>query len=273
MNVVISSPGVPITITNSDPANGAVNVLVNKIITITFNQPIKAGSAYNNIQMVNVNDNSVKDVTTSISGNVLTITPTYNWLQKVTYRLTIPISGISDLLGNGLTTPFTTSFTSNFVPTSIVVNPSNGFSGDNVNLVATLKDTNNLPLSGKTIQFSVDGNIVGQSITEASGTAAYVYTIIQNSGTYTVLAEFLQDDIYASSNNTNNLVVNHTPTALVVNPVGGFKGDNVNLIATLTDTHSNLPLIGKTIQFSVDGNIIGHAVTDTSGTAAYVYTS
>ena len=161
----------------------------------------------------------------------------------------------------------------NHTPTALVINPVSGFKGDKVNLIATLTDTHsNVPLIGKTIQFSVDGNIIGQAVTDASGTAAYVYTIIQNSGTYTVLAEFFQDDIYASSNNTNNLVVNHTPTTLVINPLSGYKGDKVNLIATLTDIHSNIPISGKTIQFTADGNIIGHAVTDTSGTATYVYT-
>ena len=114
-----------------------------------------------------------------------------------------------------------------------------------------------MPVSGKTIQFSVGGTPVGQAITNASGIASFLYTITQNSDTYTILAEFLQDTTYAATSNTNNLAVGHTPTALVVKSVTGYKGDKVNLIATLTDTHSNMPVSGKTIQFSVDGTPVG----------------
>ena len=180
LNIIISGPYVPISVTNSDPINGATNVPVNKVMTVTFNVPIKAGSAYNNIKMINVNDNSDKPITTSISGNILTITSTYNWLQKATYQLTLPINSISDLSGNGLTSAFITSFTCNFVPTSVVVNQTTGFKGDIVNLTATIKDTNNLPLSGKTIQFSVGGTPVGQAVTDANGIANLLYTITQN---------------------------------------------------------------------------------------------
>jgi hypothetical protein len=84
LNIIISGPYVPISVTSSDPINGAINVPANKVMTVTFNVPIKAGSAYNNIQMINVNDNSDKPITTSISGNILTIMSTYNWLQKAT---------------------------------------------------------------------------------------------------------------------------------------------------------------------------------------------
>ena len=164
------------------------------------------------------------------------------------------------------------SFTCNLVPTNIVVNQTTGFKGDIVNLTATIKDSSSLPLSGKTVNFSVNGTSVGQAITDASGIATYAYTIIQNGGTYTIMAEFLQDSIYATSNNTNILTVPFTPTALVVNPVNGFKGDIVNLIATLTDTHSNIPLSGKTIQFSVNGTPVGQAITDASGIATFAYT-
>ncbi len=136
INLIISGPYVPITVTNSDPINGAINVAANKVITLTFNVPIKAGSAYNNIKMINVNDNSDKPITKSISGNILTITATYNWLQKATYQLTLPINSICDISGNGLESAITTSFTCNFVPTNIVVNQTTGFIGDIVNLTA-----------------------------------------------------------------------------------------------------------------------------------------
>ena len=97
-------------------------------MTIIFNVPIKAGSAYNSITVINTNENSAKDIITSISGNTLTITPTYNWLQLVKYTLTIPANSITNLTGNNLLTPYTSSFTCNNVadktpPTISVINP------------------------------------------------------------------------------------------------------------------------------------------------------
>ncbi len=113
--------------------------------------------------------------------------------------------------------------------------------------------------------------VVGPAVTDAQGIATIPYTI-QNIGTYTIFAEFLQDSIYAASNNTNNLVVSLTPTSLVVNSVNGFKEDKVDLIATLTDTHKNVPLGGKIVKFSVGGTEVGQGTTDASGKATYLYT-
>ncbi|MGB9201609.1 Ig-like domain-containing protein, partial [Methanobacterium sp.] len=118
----------PLSIVSTNPNNGATNVPGNSVVTITFNGPIEAGNAYNSIVMINTNENSQKPITTNISGNTLTITPTYNWLDKATYTLTIPINSIADLAGNGLTTTYTTSFTSNTnttTPTVTSTNPGN----------------------------------------------------------------------------------------------------------------------------------------------------
>ena len=57
-----------------------------------------------------------------------------------------------------------------------------------------------------------------QAVTDASGIASFLYTIVKNSDTYTILAEFLQDVSYAGTSQTNNLHVLYTPTALVCKP-------------------------------------------------------
>ena len=54
-----------------DPLNGAVNVLPNKVIKITFSEPIKAGSLW--IDLKN-SAGTLVSTSKSISGNVLTIT-------------------------------------------------------------------------------------------------------------------------------------------------------------------------------------------------------
>ena len=159
------------------------------------------------------------------------------------------------------------------IPTAIVTNPVNGFKGDTVNLIATLTDTeNNLPIEGKTVEFKVNDLPVGTAITNAQGIATLAYTITQNFGTHTILAQFLQDITYFGTTNTNNLNVARIPTAITVNPINGFNGDAVNLIATLTDTHNNIPLEGKTVQFKINDLPVGTAITNAQGIATLAYT-
>ncbi|MCE7697653.1 MAG: Ig-like domain-containing protein, partial [Methanobacterium paludis] len=60
----------PPTVTVVDPANGAVNVAINKVIRVTFNESIIKGTGW--IELVTSNG-SVVPSTWSISGNVLTV--------------------------------------------------------------------------------------------------------------------------------------------------------------------------------------------------------
>ncbi|MHB8158849.1 MAG: S-layer homology domain-containing protein, partial [Desulfocucumaceae bacterium] len=64
----------PPVVSSSSPADGAFNVAVNSPVTITFNEAIQAGEAYNNISLTDANGVSVT-LTKSISGNTLTLSP------------------------------------------------------------------------------------------------------------------------------------------------------------------------------------------------------
>ena len=123
------------------------------------------------------------------------------------------------------------------IPTSISVDPVSGFKGDTVDLTATLTDTqNNLPVTGKTIQFSVDGTVVGTAVTDINGLATFAYTITQDVGSYTILAEFMEDTPYAASSNTNSLeVLDSTPPVVTnTNPVNNALNVNLNQIIQIT---------------------------------------
>ncbi len=131
LSIKITDPSTNVSVLSTDPTNGAVNVPGNKSIIITFNEPVQADIAYNNIVVMNsnnLNDTSAKPITTSISGDTLTITPTYNWLNLVKYTLTIPYNSISDLLGSNLASDYITSFTSytdTIPPTIENIDPAN----------------------------------------------------------------------------------------------------------------------------------------------------
>lgn len=154
--------------------------------------------------------------------------------------------------------------------TKITVNNINGKHGDKTNLTAVLTDYQGNPLSGKTVTFSINGVVVGKALTDNTGTATISCTISQTIGTYIITANFLGDDIYASSTGKGTLTVNPIDTNLTVNSVKGHHGDKVNLTAVLTDENSN-PLSGKRVTFYISGKNVGTATTDSTGTATLSY--
>ncbi|MTK64445.1 MAG: hypothetical protein F8N15_07985, partial [Methanobacterium sp.] len=160
---------------------------------------------------------------------------------------------------------------STLVITNITVKPVSGYNGDIVNLTATLKDGGGNPVTGKTVVFYVNGSSVGSATTDSNGVATFVYILTQSSGSYTIMALFLQDGTYLASNSTNSLQVNLKPTSIIISPVTGYRGDKLNLTATLKDSNTN-PLPGKTINFYINGTQVGTATTNTDGTANYLYT-
>jgi len=93
----ISTAAPPIVI-SIDPANNTVNVPVNKVIKVTFNEPIKAGSLW--IELKNNGGTSIP-ITKSISGSILTIKP-INSLAGGRYTLTLHTGSITDLEDNPL---------------------------------------------------------------------------------------------------------------------------------------------------------------------------
>ena len=81
------------------PARNAINVPIDKIITTTFNEPIKANNMWITLKTTT---GTIIPITTTINNNILTITPT-NTLQKATkYLIELHTGCISDEAGNPL---------------------------------------------------------------------------------------------------------------------------------------------------------------------------
>ena len=105
---------------------------------------------------------------------------------------------------------------SNTVPTTLTVNSASGSS--TVNLSAKLTDGVS-PLSGKTINFSLNGNGVGSAVTDGSGVASLSNASLAGiaCGVYPtgVGASFAGDPPYLSSSATNSLTVDGQPLTAV----------------------------------------------------------
>ncbi len=109
------------TVSSTDPAAGAAGVDTDKTITVTFSEDITQGSAFGSITLKK--GSSDVPATKSISGRVLTIDPSSDLAENITYILTIPSSAVKDLSGNTLAAQYTLSFktliTSQIPPESI----------------------------------------------------------------------------------------------------------------------------------------------------------
>jgi peptidoglycan/xylan/chitin deacetylase (PgdA/CDA1 family)/methionine-rich copper-binding protein CopC len=95
-------------ISKVDPLNGAVNVAVNKVIKVSFSEPIKAGKIW-----IELKDNTGKliPITTTINGNILTINHKTLLKKGTKYTLSIHSYTVQDMVGNPLKQPTKTTFT------------------------------------------------------------------------------------------------------------------------------------------------------------------
>jgi Transglutaminase-like enzymes, putative cysteine proteases len=171
-------------------------VAVNKVIKVTFSEPINAGT-----YCVELKDASGKtvSVTKSINGNVLTIKPTTNLTKGTKYTLLIYTGSVTDLSGNNVsayTSTFTTDGTS---PTVKSVNPANKATSISVSKTIKVTFSESIKMgsgwivlknsNGKSVSFtkSISGNVL--TINPKSNLAAGTeYTLIIHSGSVTDLS-------------------------------------------------------------------------------------
>jgi len=106
--ITITANTTPPQVIISDPSNRAVNVPINKLIKITFNEPIQEGSSYGDIVLKG--DNITIPAWYRIKGNILNIESGY-LSNGVKYTLTLPANSIEDLAGNPLPQTYITTFT------------------------------------------------------------------------------------------------------------------------------------------------------------------
>ena len=86
------------------------------------------------------------------------------------------------------------------------------------------------------------------------------------------MAQFLEDGEYSATNILNNFTVNLNPSKITVSSKSGYKGDKINLTATILNTHTNTAVSGKLVYFYVNGALVGKGVTNSSGVASLIYT-
>ncbi|MEW6173778.1 MAG: Ig-like domain-containing protein [Bacillota bacterium] len=94
---------------STEPADGATGVPVNIIITVTFSDTVGSGDNYGQIDLKDQSGTSVS-INKSLSGVMLTIDPTENLKDSVTYTVYIPAGAVKDQANNALANDYIFSF-------------------------------------------------------------------------------------------------------------------------------------------------------------------
>ncbi|HSI72097.1 MAG TPA: Ig-like domain-containing protein [Fimbriimonas sp.] len=93
-------------------------------------------------------------------------------------------------------------------PVILSMPDKSGTVGNNVTLVATLKNAANQPLPGRTIEFRFDGALVGTGTTDGTGKATYTYSISVGAGPHEITAHFAGETKHPEQTVTGTLTVN-----------------------------------------------------------------
>ena len=254
-SVTVDAPPV---VSYSDPTNNAKINVKGKTITITFSEPIQAGSAYNSITVTG--PSGTVSMIPSINGNTLTLTPASNYADGI-YTVNIPVNAVMDLAGNGITTAFTSSFTVDTVPPTAGVNVPGGLY--NTNKVITLS----LSKLG-TIYYTTDGSM------PTTASRQYVSPIAVSS---TTTLKFIAVDtagntspVYAQTYTIDKIA----PKVISTNPKKGATGISRTKVITIKFSEN----IARSINWSkiVVKNKYGHAVSiskSIKGNTIYIKTN
>jgi hypothetical protein len=243
-------------VASTDPANGAVDVSPNKVITATFNMSMNPAT-------LNASTFTVKQGTTAVAGTIsyagtmVTFTPTAPLDENKIYTGTIT-KGAENTIGTELASDYVWTFTTGLRPVVVSTDPANNATG--VVLNKAISATFNMPMNALTL--------IGTTFTVNQGTNP-VLGIISYSGstvTFTPSVSLDGNTLYTCTITTdaknlagtalaNNYVWSFTtsPVSFVVStdPVNNATGVVLNKVIRATFNMSMNPLTLNTATFTV----------------------
>lgn len=135
-------------------------------------------------------------------------------------------------------------------------------------LVATLKDTNNEPITGVDVYFYENDVLIGSSET-VEGTCSCTYNT-DLSGDHTIVVKTYDELEYdATSTSVHIFVYYNTSLGLTVQPTVIDSADTINVYASLLNEYTLEGVIGETVDFYNNGTLLGSSITENDGVATY----
>ncbi len=175
-------------VTTETPAANAANVAIGTALSATFNEPVQASTVNSTDFLLKASSGSsiAATVTYNSSTNTATLTPTSALANSTTYTATI--SGVTDTVGDPMSSPFSWSFTT-VAPAPAVTNETPSSSATSIATNSTVAATFNEALLASTVN-STDFVLKSSSGSTIAATVSY---------------------------NSSNFTATLTPTALLAN--------------------------------------------------------
>lgn len=264
---------------STDPANGATNVALNKIITATFSEPMDPNTINSTTFLLKQGANTVPGVI-SYSGNNAIFTPINKLLAGTTYTGTVT-TGAKDPAGNSLSSNYVWSFTTGFVadtvrPVVLSTDPVNLATNVALNKIisATFSKTMD-PLSINSTTY-----LLKQGLTSIPGAVSYSGTTAQFNPTndlvggtvYTATITNLVKDAsgnymknnYTWSFTTGSVLDTIRPRVTVTDPMNAATKVPLNKSITADFSKQMNPLSISTLTF-----LLKQGTTSIAGTVTY----
>jgi len=188
-------------VASTDPANLAVDVPLNKIITATFNMSM-------NPLTLNASTFTVKQGTTTVlgtityAGTMVTFTPATPLAENKVYTCTIT-KGAENTVGTELANDYIWTFTTGLKPVVSSTDPANNATGVALNKV--IRATFNMPMNPLT--FSATTFTVKQGATTILGTISYTGSTVS----FTPSSPLVENKVYTCTITTGAQNVAGTP--------------------------------------------------------------
>ena len=267
--------GVCPTVESTNPVNGTINVPLDQVITVTFNEDMNASTF--NASSFTLQGTALVAGTVSFNGKTATFTPTSPLSPNKTYTGTIKTS-VKDLMGNALQVDYVWTFSTGSTITPMVISTDPTNNATNVFLNKVVAANFNMQMNQATINTTTF--TLKQGTTSVAGTVKYIGTtayftpsssLAANTiytGTVTTGAKNIQGTTL-----TNNYVWTFTtgsttaPKVIATDPADNATGVSLNKIITASFSMPMDPLTINTTTFTLkDGNTIIAGAISYSGT-------
>ena len=188
------------TVTVFDPLDDALNVSTNKLIKITFSEPMDQTTIKTSTITLKQGSVLVSGVVT-YSNNIASFAPSVNLEPAKVYSATVT-TGVKDMAGNALAANTSVSFTTAAIPDIILprinaTNPLNGATGVELNKVVSLtfsEAMDPLTITSNTFTLKQGANSVSGNVVYSGNTASFTPAANLPAGlTYTVTISGAKD--------------------------------------------------------------------------------
>jgi hypothetical protein len=275
----VETVGVCPVVSSTIPANGAVGVPFNQIISATFNEAVNPSTISASTFIVKKADGTVVTGNVSYNGTTATFTPTSLLSPNTTYTGRIT-TGVKDANGNALQEDYVWTFATGMIIVPVVTGTDPTTNEINVALNKIITATFSVPMDPLTINSSTftvkqGTNTIAGAISYIGSTVTFIPASLLDLNTvYTVIittgAKSLAQGTPLATNYVWSFVTVPAPTVTTTDPLNNATGVDLNKTVTANFSIAMDPntINATTFTLKQGTTVIPGVVTYTGGNTA-----